>query len=79
MFGEFLIENKAITNDDLIKGLAIQKEYNMPLGETLVHLGIIEKEKMEMFLSLHLLSVVDSVVDEHIHDSSTDQIFAAES
>ncbi|MGL4368831.1 MAG: hypothetical protein ACRCUT_04060 [Spirochaetota bacterium] len=64
MFGEFLIAHGIINENQLNDALRTQKDIEKPLGETLVHLGYIEKTVLESFLEQHLLHRADDLVND---------------
>jgi hypothetical protein len=65
MFGEFLILNGIITRDQLSEALTRQQEYGILLGETLVTMGLIQKDDLDRHLEEHLLYIADDLVRDH--------------
>lgn len=53
LLGELLIENNAITEEQLDRALKVSKNQRIKLGEALVDLGILTEQQLTDFLSQH--------------------------
>ena len=75
--GEFLLENKIITETQLDEALVLQKDNPGRLvGEILVTLGHLSKEELVMALEMYLMEtdVLPSHVDEWLDQEEVDLI-----
>ncbi|MBN1496297.1 MAG: hypothetical protein JXA07_05980 [Spirochaetes bacterium] len=75
--GEFLLENKIITETQLDEALLLQKDNPGRLvGEILVTLGYLSKEELVMALEMYLMEtdVLPSHVDEWLDQEEVDLI-----
>lgn len=75
--GEFLVENKIITQTQLKEALELQKDNQGRLiGEILVTLGYISKEDLVMALEMYIVDsdVNPSHVDEWLDQDEVDMI-----
>ena len=64
MFGEFLIRKGKIGPEELEKGLATQRDLNLPIGETLVKLGFIEVGELDMLVSEFIAHKADELIGD---------------
>ena len=64
MFGEFLILHGAITRDQLASALTHQRNLGLMLGETLVRLGYVPDDELELYLEKHLIHQADDIVND---------------
>ena len=53
LFGEFLVNNSIITEEQLKEGLEFQKITNSFLGETLLEMAYIDRVTLLRYLELH--------------------------
>ncbi len=65
-FGEFLVVNNIITKEQLDEGLHFQKITRNLLGETLLEMAYIDKETLEKFLEMHLVTCIDKILHENV-------------
>ncbi len=63
-FGEFLIKNSVITDEQLKEGLTRQNSMGLPIGETLVSLGFMSREQLNKYLEEHMLIAADKITND---------------
>lgn len=64
--GEILLHYKKITIEQLGKGLELQKQENIPIGQILIQMGIITENELIELLSIQ--SNIDKIVSESYHE-----------
>ena len=64
MFGEFLIMNGVISQEQLEEALHKQKDMGTMLGETLVMIGYLEDQHLEHYLEQHLIHRADDIIND---------------
>ena len=67
LFGEFLVSESVISEEQLEEGLSVQKGSSKRIGQILLELGHISKELLDHYLEIHLLNFADKIVEKELN------------